>query len=121
MSTRSCIAALLGAGLVLAVLGLACGSSSPSGPVLSLTAALNPWDGGDEAGCSIAGSGTRVGCDTVYRITGDPSACAGFDGGTGSAARCEVLCNSGLVCSLTGLSDGTNGVDCSANCASPEH
>jgi hypothetical protein len=95
--------------------------SGPSGPSLSFTA-LNPSDAGADAGCAITGGGTRVGCATAYRITGDPYACAGFDdAGAGSSTTCQVVCNTGLVCSLAGLSDGTNAVDCSANCASPEH
>ncbi|HXX67975.1 MAG TPA: hypothetical protein VEK07_12365 [Polyangiaceae bacterium] len=40
---------------------------------------------------------------------------------TGPADTCKVLCSSALVCSIAGLSDGTNAVDCSANCASPEY
>lgn len=103
-----------------ALLVAGCSSSSASGTSLSLTA-IHGWDGGADAGCTISGSGTKVGCDTVYPIAGNPYACAGFDGGAGTTTRCEVVCSSGLVCALTGLSDGTNGVDCSASCASPEH
>ncbi len=119
MSMRSSIERVLGIGLLVAAFG--CGSSGPSAPSLSFTT-LHPWDGGADAGCTISPSGTRVGCATAYPIEGDPSACPGFDAtGTGSSSTCIVVCNSGLVCTLTGLSDGTNAVDCSANCASPEH
>jgi len=110
----------LGASLL--ALATACSSSSgAAGSGLSFTA-LNPWDGGPDAGCSISTSGMRIGCATAYRIAGNPLECAGFDAGTaGTANTCKVVCNSGLVCELAGLSDGTNAVDCSANCASPEY
>jgi hypothetical protein len=107
-------------GLSLLTLATACSSSTGTGPGLTFTG-LNPWDGGADAGCSIGTSGTRIGCATAYRIEGNPVECPGFDSGvTGSADTCKVVCNSGLVCALAGLSDGTNAVDCSANCASPE-
>lgn len=107
-------------GLSLLALAAACSSPSGTGSMLTFTT-LNPWDGGVDAGCSIGTTGTRVGCATAYSITGNPLACTGFDGGSGTTDTCKVVCNSGLVCSLAGLSDGTNAVDCSANCASPEY
>jgi len=109
-------------GLSLLALATACsGSGGAAGSGLSFTA-LNPSDAGPDAGCSISSSGTRVGCATAYRIAGNPFVCAGFDAGImGAANTCKVVCNSGLVCELAGLSDGTNAVDCSANCASPEY
>jgi hypothetical protein len=105
-------------GSCLLVLAGGCGSSS--GPTLTFTS-LNPWDGGADSGCTIGASSTRVGCAAAYAVTGDPYACAGFDdGGSGSLSACQAVCG-GLVCSLAGLSNGTNVVDCQADCASPEH
>ena len=117
-----------GIGLVTGVLALlasaiaGCSSTAtPSGPSPSFTA-IHPWAGGADADCTVGASSTSVGCDTAFPITGDPYACPGFnDAGNGSSAACEVVCRSALVCSLSGLSDGTNAVDCAANCGSPEH
>ena len=112
--------AAVGSGLLAFALVVGCGSSGPSGPTLAVTS-LNPWDGGADAGCTITPGSTRSGCAVVFPITGDPYACPGFDdGGAGSAATCQAVC-SGPVCSLAGLSDGTNVVDCQSACASPEH
>jgi hypothetical protein len=107
--------------LALAVLGAACGTSTPSTPALTQVA-LPPWDGGADAGCSIDTTSIRVQCTMAYRIEGDPYACVGFDSqGMGSTAACTAACHSGLVCSLSGLSDGTYAVVCQTGCASPEH
>ena len=102
-------------------LAAACGPPPDRAPGLTLVA-LPPWDGGAEAGCAIGTSGARVQCTTAYRITGDPFACPGFDdSGAGTTAACETACRSGLVCSLSGISDGTSAVACQSDCASPEH
>jgi hypothetical protein len=112
----------LWAGVVVAAgLAAGCSSSSAPGETLSFTA-VHRSDAGAEAGCAIGRQATRVGCATAYRITGDPDVCTGFDeAGVGSTSTCEVVCSSGLACTISGLSDGTNAVDCEANCASPEH
>ncbi|HTQ42926.1 MAG TPA: hypothetical protein VMI75_09255 [Polyangiaceae bacterium] len=110
-----------GLGLLLLVAG--CSSSSgPSGPTLSFTS-VHAWDGGADAGCTIGTGVTHVGCSTAYSVSGNPYACQGFDdAGVGSANTCKVVCGSAaLVCSIAGLSNGTNAVDCQSNCASPEH
>lgn len=108
-------------GLALIALATACGNQAATGPTQSFVP-LFPWDGGADAGCSIGTTGERVGCATAYVVSGNPYACAGFDdGGAGSTETCKAACMSGLVCNLSGLSDGTNVVDCTANCASPEH
>jgi hypothetical protein len=108
-------------GFALVALAMGCSSSSDGSNGLSFVA-LHPWDGGAEAGCAISASGVRVTCATAYRITGNPAVCAGFDDmGAGSTAACQAACMSGLACTLAGLSDGTNAVDCQAGCASPEH
>ena len=122
MSLERCIDGTLRAVLlVLAGLTAGCSSSSATGETLGFTA-VHGSDAGADAGCAIGRQATRVGCATAYRITGDPYVCAGFDeAGVGSTSTCEVVCSSGLACTLSGLSDGTNAVDCQANCASPEH
>jgi hypothetical protein len=108
-------------GSIVAALSVACSSSSGGATPLTLVA-LPEYDGGADAGCSITGESVRVQCDTVYRITGDPHQCPGFDSnGNGTTAECQAVCMSGLVCSLSGISDGTSAVACSAGCASPEH
>jgi hypothetical protein len=105
----------------LAVVCMACGSTTSTTPALTQVP-LPPWDGGADAGCSIATTSVRVQCTTAYRIEGDPRTCPGFDSqGTGSTAACTAACRSGLVCSLSGLSDGTSAVVCESSCASPEH
>ena len=107
--------------VALAVFSSACSSSSGGATGLTLVP-LPAWDGGADAACTISTSGERVQCDTVYRITGDPHQCPGFDAtGAGTTAECQAACMSGLVCSLSGVSDGTSAVACSAACASPEH
>jgi len=101
---------------------IACGTSSGGTGTSLAIVAVHPWDGGAEAGCSIGSGGVKVGCATIYPITGNPSACAGFDeAGAGITATCQAVCMSGLTCQLAGLSDGENVVDCTATCASPEH
>ena len=107
-------------GAALAV-SLGCGGGGPHSGGLSLVP-LPKWDGGADAGCTVASDGTKVGCATAYRISGDPLACSGFDStGNGSTARCQTICKSGLTCNLSGLSDGTDVVACQATCGSPEH
>ena len=108
-------------GLALTTLAAGCGSSGTGSNGLSLEA-VHPWDGGADAGCVISSTGIRVTCATAYRIQGDPYACPGFDpSGAGTTSACSAACMSGLSCTLAGLSDGTNAVDCQAGCASPEH
>jgi hypothetical protein len=108
-------------GAIGASLCAACGSSSAGATPLTLVA-LPEYDGGADAGCSISGESVRVQCDSVYRITGDPRECPGFDSnGSGTTAECQAVCMSGLVCTLSGISDGTSAVACAAGCASPEH
>jgi len=107
----------------LLLLAAGCSSSSAaSGPTLSFTP-VHPWDGGADASCTVGTGNTHVGCATAYPLAGNPYACQGFDdAGAGSADTCKVVCGSAaLVCSLAGLSDGTNAVDCQSNCGSPEH
>jgi hypothetical protein len=97
------------------------GSGSPSAATFTLVP-LPAWDGGADAGCTVASTGSRVGCATAYEISGDPLSCAGFNGsGVGSTTVCQTICKSGLTCNLSGLSDGTDVVACQATCGSPEH
>ena len=78
------------------------GAPQEHSPALSFVP-LPPWDGGADAGCTIETSGSVIQCATAYRISGDPSACPGFDdAGAGSTARCQAACQSGLVCILVG-------------------
>jgi len=112
---------MLGLGLLLLAAGCS-SSSAASGPPLSFTS-IHPWDGGSDAGCAIGTASTHVGCATAYSVEGNPYLCPGFDdAGAGAANTCKVVCGSAaLVCSLAGLSNGTNAVDCESNCGSPEH
>lgn len=100
----------------------ACGSGPHADSLAPSFVTLPPWDGGADAGCTIETNGTAIQCATAYRISGDPYACPGFDdAGAGSTTTCQAICQSGLVCNLSGLSDGTSAVDCQSGCASREH
>ena len=111
------LGALAGAGLA------GCGDSSTAAAPAGLSlVAVFPSDAGADAGCTVSSSALKVGCATVYEISGNPTACPGFDGaGNGVTATCQAICKSQLTCKLSGLSDGTDVVACTAACGSPEH
>jgi hypothetical protein len=119
MITRGLLSLLLG--VAASGAGMACSSSSAS-PGLSFVS-LNSSAAGVDAGCTIATGGNRIGCAEAFRISGQPAACPGFDdAGVGTMAECRQACMSSVgSCKLSGLSDGTNAVECQLSCSSPEH
>jgi len=109
---------LLGSLPFLAALSLVLGGCSGSdGPAPLTQVALPAWDGGADAGCTLAPTAVAMECGSAYRIGGDPYVCPGFDdAGTGATIRCEAVCQS-KDCHLSGLSDDTSAVVCGAGCS----